>query len=201
MVSPVSWLTEFGKSLWPNPPYYQKNELSFCPANRRLRTTGLIKQGFLRNHPNSHILMFRFKLRSLLVVIAVAAIGLALVVQTGMSNAQFEFIENDLAVDSQGLIHGKIRWSFTGDQPSDDTPIQYVCSVKNLKLNPGDLDRLLQRSAGETNDVRYRSMALGPLKKQDPFKYYINNQLGIDADFIVGYVWFDGWVEVVINGM
>lgn len=144
--------------------------------------------------------MIRFKLRSLLIVVAVVAISFGVLTRVGTSNAQFEFIENSLVVDDQQRISGKIRWSYRDEIRNETKAWQFICSVKNLKLNPENYRRLLAYQPGDQTNVNYRYLGFGPFKKQDPFTYYVSKKLGIDEESIVGYAWFDGWTEVVING-
>ena len=144
--------------------------------------------------------MFRFKLKSLLVIVTLLSILVAVSTQIGTTDAHFEFIENDLTVDDRGRVNGKIRWSFRDRFHQETKAWLFDCTVNHLPLEPEVYKRLISLSPGAQRTIRYRYRELGPLKKQDPFANYISQDLGIDAAFIKGYTMFDGWTEVTING-
>lgn len=146
------------------------------------------------------MISIRFRLRTLLFAMAALSIMVASLSQIGMADGQFEFVDSELQQDAQGRWQGKISWQFCTDQAPDRPPAILVCSVSDLQLSANGHRQLLANQPGDVNTVRYRSMELGPLKKQDPFKYHLTRHLGVRENQIVGYVWFDGWLEVVING-
>ncbi len=135
-----------------------------------------------------------------MVVVTLVSILIAALSQIGMTQAQFEFVENDLAIDSRGLANGRILWSFQDRHIRRSEPWQFVCSIKNLQLDPAALAKLNSLKPGDRRTLRYRDVEIGGLKKQDPFAKYIRSELGISADHVIGYAWFDGWTEVVISG-
>jgi hypothetical protein len=146
--------------------------------------------------------MFQFKLKFLLFSVALIAGLAALSTQVGMSSSEFRFIENQLTLNDEGLVNGKIRWSFSDHLVNGEKVRgrEFVCTVTNLKLSPDVYQQLLLCKPGSRRTIKYRSRAIGPLAKQDPFKHYISSELGIDGEKITGYAWFDGWTQVVIDG-
>ena len=144
--------------------------------------------------------MFRFILRTLLILISLLACAVAFATQYGTADAHFEIIENALVADDNGRLNGKIRWDFRDEFSQETKALQFICSVNDLKLDPESSSHLLAKGPGDQTRVRYRHHPLWPIKKEDPFEEYISHDLGIDPECIVGYVWFDGWAEVIISG-
>lgn len=117
-----------------------------------------------------------------------------------MTDASFQFVDNDLSINEDGQVNGKVCWNFHDSTVDHAQPWQFVCSIKDLRLEPAAYARLSALTPGHETTIRYRGTKIGPLKKQDPFGRYIHRDLGIDSEKIVGYAWFDGWTEVVIKG-
>ena len=130
----------------------------------------------------------------MLIAVAIAAVGLALVTQVGMAIADFEICENNLILNEDGFVEGELRLGYEGDEYYG-TSWPYECRMTNVSRR-----ELLDLKPGSKIRVRYRMTALGPLKKQEPCAFFLTRSLGIRQSDIVGYVTFKGGTEVVING-
>ena len=140
--------------------------------------------------------MLRISLRKMLIFVGLAAALFALATEIGMGTAKFEIVENDLALNEDQLVSGRIWGSFFGpDQSHQASQLPFVCEVRNINQ-----PQIIDIPSGQKDEVRYRVSPLWPLKKQDPFEIYLRRHLGISADEIEGYVWTKAGARVVIDG-
>lgn len=139
--------------------------------------------------------MFRISLKKLLIVVGLAAALLALTTQIGMGTAEFEVLENGLALDNGQLVSGRLWGNFTGHDLPEPNKLPFVFEIRNI--NRPDIVKI---QSGQKNQVRYRVKPFWLLKKQDPFQIYLTRHFGISADQIKGYVWTKLNAQVVIDG-
>ena len=136
--------------------------------------------------------MRSFSLKWMLLLIAVVAGLLAAVTQIGMAKCEFVVKENNLMVSDEGMVEGELRLGFLGKEYDSQWP--YECSITRV-----DCASLLDLMPDARTTIRYRAMALGPLKKQEPCAIYLT-KFGVDPDEIDGYVFLRYLTHVVING-
>ena len=137
----------------------------------------------------------RISLRKMLAIVGLLGILLAVVTQVGNSTVEFEILENQLRLNDERLVSGQLSWGYRAHPESEGEVWPFVCKIRNV-----DQPELLKLAPGKKNNVNFRSHPVWPLKKQDPFKIYIVNVLGISSDQIVGFVMTSENTEVVIDG-
>ena len=136
----------------------------------------------------------RFSLKRLLIVVAMVGVLFAVATQIGMVESEFEVWENNLRLNSDGLVQGDLRLGFESELYGEDAwPVEF----KINNVSDGDL---LGLQEGTKNKIKHRAKGFGPLKVQEPCQLYLTRVLGLDADSIVGYVSIKGRTEVVIDG-
>jgi len=136
----------------------------------------------------------RFNLRALILVVSLVSFGLAFVSQVGMRVANFELIQNNLALNADGLVQGKMSFRCTTNEYPDSNWI-FECNVVNLQK-----PEILKLKPGALRTLRYRGVALGPLVKEDPYSKFVTRGLKIQKSSIVGFVTYETGAEVMING-
>ncbi len=139
--------------------------------------------------------MFRISLKKMLVLVGLAAALLALTTQIGMGTAEFEVLENELKLNEDHLVSGRLWGNFVGHDLPKPNELPFVCEVRNI-----DRPKIIQIKSGQKNQIQYRVTPFWPLKKQDPFEIYLKRHLGITSDQIEGYVWTKAGARVVIDG-
>lgn len=142
----------------------------------------------------SSIVMFRFSIKKLLIYVAVAGGLLALLTQVGVEPAEFQLSENELLLNADELVSGEL-WGYMGKEVPSENQWSFVCEIRNVNRVA-----LLNLQAGQKHRIRFRENPIWPLKKQDPFRIYISQCLGIESDQIVGYITTDQGTKVVIDG-
>ena len=140
------------------------------------------------------IVKLRFNLRALILVVSLVSMALAFVSQMGVRVANFELIENNLALNPVGLVQGKMSFKCTTNEYPDSNWM-FECNVVNLQ-KPG----ILELKPGALRRLRYRGVALGPWGKEDPYSKFVTRGLKIQKSSIVGFVTYETGAEVMING-
>jgi hypothetical protein len=140
------------------------------------------------------IMKLRFNLKVLILVLSLCSLALAFVSQAGVRVAKFELVENNLRLNSDGFVQGKMRFHCTTNEYPDSDWV-FECNVVNLSQS-----EILGFKPGVSKKLRYRSVAMGPLGKQDPYALFVTRGLGIQQSSIVGFVTYQTGAEVMING-
>ncbi len=136
----------------------------------------------------------RFGLKWLLVVVALVGTTMAIATQVGMGTAEFEVWENELVLNERGLVTGQLSCGYVGTESNSPDPWPFDVDIKNVP------DRELTKiQPGRKVEVRYRMVALWPLKKQDPFAMYLR-RIGVDSKDVVGHVITKTGTKVIIDG-
>lgn len=138
--------------------------------------------------------LMRFNLNRMLIVIAVLGFLLAVGTQFGRGTAQFKVIENKLVSSSNDLVNGRLVCSYVGTESQTETPWPIEIEIQR---HP-NLD-LVKIKTGQTIDVRYRMIELGPLKKQDAFEIFLN-RLGVKSNEVMGHVITGEHTKVIVMG-
>ncbi|MDB4372377.1 hypothetical protein N9Z53_01240 [Mariniblastus sp.] len=136
----------------------------------------------------------RFNLKALLLVVSLCSLALACVSQVGVRVARFELIENNLLLNSEGFVQGKMSFQCTTNEYPDSNWM-FECNVVNLPQSG-----ILGFKPGAFKKLRYRSVALGPWGKEDPYSLFVTQGLKIQQSSIVGFVTYETGAEVMING-
>ena len=140
------------------------------------------------------IVKLRFNLKALILVISLVSLALAFVSQVGVRVANFELIENNLALNTDGLVQGKMSFRCTTNEYPDSNWM-FECNVVNLQ-KPG----ILELKPGALRRLRYRGVAMGLWGKEDPYSKFVTRGLKIQKSSIVGFVTYETGAEVMING-
>ena len=122
-------------------------------------------------------------------------IALAIATQVGMGTAKFEVWANDLKLNERGLVNGRLSCGYSGTESDSPDPWPFDVEISNVSER-----ELTQIKPGRRVEVRYRMVALWPLKKQDPFEIYLR-RIGVDADNVVGHVITNSGTKVIIDGL
>jgi hypothetical protein len=125
-------------------------------------------------------------------LIAIFAGLLAAVTQIGMAECEFVVKENNLIINEDGMVEGKLRLGYLGKEYDSQWP--YECSMSRV-----DCPSLINVRPDSVTSIRYRAKALGPFKKQEPCAIFLR-RLGVKPDEIDGYVFLKYGTDVVING-
>ena len=139
--------------------------------------------------------MFRISLKKLLICVGLAAALLAIMTQIGMGTAEFEILENELSLNEDQTVSGRIWGNFVGYDLPKPNELEFVCEIRNI-----DRPSIVQIQPGQKNEIRYRVKEFWPMKKQDPFQIYLGRHFGIKGDQIEGYIWTKAGARVVIDG-
>lgn len=138
----------------------------------------------------------RFRLRWLLLLMIPFALAAWLVTQAGMQIGHVKIVWADLRLDENGNVDGQLQWRFSR---ADDYSFHYadfVCQFSNVP-HP----ELVDLEVGDRTRIRYRLNDVGPLPRQDPYRTFLNQRLGIRDEEIVGSVKMEGWTEILIRGV
>lgn len=138
----------------------------------------------------------RFNLRWLLALIATLGVLLAVVTQIGMGRAEFEVYANELVLNERGLVKGRLSCGYVGTESDSVEAWPFDVEFNNVADQNYEFRRI---RPGRKVAVRYRMMAVGPLKKQDPFKMYLHH-LGVEPNEVVGHVITEAGTKVIIDG-
>lgn len=139
--------------------------------------------------------MFRISLKKLLICVGLAAVLLAIATQIGVGTAEFEILENELELNEDQLVSGRIWGNFVGHDLPKPNELPFVCEVRNINR-----PNIIKIQPGQKNEIQYRVKDFWLMKKQDPFEIYLTRHLGITADQIEGYIWTKAGARVVIDG-
>lgn len=140
------------------------------------------------------IVKLRFNLRALILVVSLLSLALAIVSQVGLRVANFELLENNLALNTEGVVQGKMSFQCTTNEYPDSNWM-FECNVVNLQQ-----PEILGLKPGVSKKLRYRAVALGPWRKEDPYSLFVTRGLKIQKSSIVGFVTYETGAEVMING-
>ena len=113
-------------------------------------------------------------------------------VEYGKRNADFEVVTNGLKVGNSGLVSGKLECTYSGP---NETGRRFLFSLDNISQRS-----LVELKPGNFHRVSFQYAPIWPLKKQDPFRCYIERGLRIDPDCIQGYVMTDEDTQVILRG-
>ena len=72
----------------------------------------------------------RFNLRALILVVSLLSLALAIVSQVGLRVANFELLENNLALNTEGVVQGKMSFQCTTNEYPDSNWM-FECNVVN----------------------------------------------------------------------
>ena len=137
----------------------------------------------------------RFSLKWLLIIVAVSAGLMWAATQLGMVTAHFEIKKNKLRREGNSVV-GQLEYRYSRPQPNmAPETIYFVCSITNLPQPD-----LLDLKEGDKWKLRFRLYDVGPFKKQNVSEMFLTDKLGFDQDDIQGYVEYENYVQVVING-
>ena len=140
------------------------------------------------------IVKLRFNLRALICVVSLFSLAFAFVAQAGMRVARFELIENNLSLNSEGFVQGRMSFQCTTNEYPDSNWM-FECNVVNLPQS-----EILGFKPGVSRKLRYRAVAVGPLGEEDPYSLFVTRGLKIQQSSIVGFVTYETGAEVMING-
>lgn len=145
-------------------------------------------------HRSVSIVKLRFNLRALIFVVSLCSLAFAFVAQAGMRVARFELIENNLSLNSEGFVQGRMSFQCTTNEYPDSNWM-FECNVVNLPQS-----EILGFKPGVSRKLRYRAFAVGPLGEEDPYSLFVTRGLKIQQSSIVGFVTYETGAEVMING-
>ena len=127
-------------------------------------------------------------------MVSLCSLAFAFVAQAGMRVARFELIENNLSLNSEGFVQGRISFQCsTNEYP--DSNWMFECNVVNLTQS-----EILSFKPGVSRKLRYRAFAIGPLAEEDPYSLFVTRGLKIHQSSIVGFVTYETGAEAMING-
>ncbi len=137
----------------------------------------------------------RFSLKTLLIVMIVAAVGCWLVDRHTSDRARFEILETELRVED-GYLNGFI--SFRCSRMNENNNIEYDDTVLYVK-EIADA-RLVSLKAGDEFFLRYRHRDFGPIARQNRYAMFLVQELGFRKKDIGPSIQMDGWSEILIRG-
>jgi len=136
-----------------------------------------------------------FSLKTLMLVMALAAVGSYYYSQIIMDQARFKVLETDIEV-KDGYLSGSL--SFRCSRFTEKGFVEYSDTVVRVdNISDTTMDRL---RANDEFVIHYRHHDFGPLQKENRYVLFMVRELGVQKEEIVGFVQLDGWAEVVIRG-
>jgi len=139
--------------------------------------------------------MLRITLKKMLFLVGVAAALLAVATQIGMGTAEFEIVGNELELDDDQLVSGTLWGNFVGHDLPEPNEVTFVFEIRNVKQTS-----IVNMQPGHKKEIRYRVTEYWPLKRQDPFEFYLNRHFGVSKAQTKGFAWGRGHVTVGIDG-